>query len=781
MPVSVSYPGVYIEEIPSAVRTIIGVSTSVTAFIGSAPKGPLDQAVKIYDYGSYERTFGGLTRDGELGFAVQQFFLNGGTEAWVIRVAKGAAAASVQLKNKSGGTVVLTASVATAGVWGNLVRLDVDNGTTNPDSLFNLAVTEYVIQSGALTQGRQEQYLNLSMDSNSADYAVNSVNSVSQLLRLTRPGGATAAMTGNGTALSGNIGTLLSGLPGSLTDATRSVQVSIDGDGPYEIEIFPQGSVPADAAHLVSALQAKIQAINPGLHRFANVTVQRATVLGAADAAGVCLLVTSGSDAADREKSSVHFYPASKNDASRILKLGLAAGGREFDAAGAMRPDGNGTRSLDLAALDLSTLNTAHQVKVTAADGAVTLGTGTFTLGTAVTTIGALAAQLQSQIRSSNTTLRAISQVVVEAEGTYLRVVSGDPASPNAKLTFADQGGGTLASDLKLSTGDVNLARYAPGSGVDDASQTNPVPGNDGTAPGATELMGNQDAKTGMYALENVDIFNLLSIPRTGDLANSDALAVISAATAYATSKRAFYIVDVPRTVNTVSGMQDFVSNQLTPSNYAAVYFPYLLVPDPTDKYRLRSLAPSGTVAGVYARTDTARGVWKAPAGIDATLVNVPDLAVPLTDMENGSLNELGVNCLRQFPVYGRIAWGARTLRGADQLADQYKYIPVRRLALYLEESLYRNSKWIVFEPNDFALWAQIRLNFGAFLQGLFLQGAFQGQTPKEAYFVKCDSETTTQNDINSGIVNIVVGFAPLKPAEFVIIQIQQIAGQVTT
>jgi len=132
---------------------------------------------------------------------------------------------------------------------------------------------------------------------------------------------------------------------------------------------------------------------------------------------------------------------------------------------------------------------------------------------------------------------------------------------------------------------------------------------------------------------------------------------------------------------------------------------------------------------------------------------------------------------LRNFPVYGRVAWGARTMRGADAQADEYKYIPIRRLALFLEESLYRGTQWVVFEPNDEPLWAQIRLNVGVFMNGLFRQGAFQGITPAEAYFVKCDKETTTQADRNLGIVNILVGFAPLKPAEFVVISIQQIAG----
>jgi hypothetical protein len=213
----------------------------------------------------------------------------------------------------------------------------------------------------------------------------------------------------------------------------------------------------------------------------------------------------------------------------------------------------------------------------------------------------------------------------------------------------------------------------------------------------------------------------------------------------------------------------------------AAVYFPRLRLPDPLRENRLDEFVPCGVVAGVMARIDASRGVWKAPAGQETVLAGVRELSYKLTDGENGRLNPLGVNCFRTFPVVGSVVWGARTLEGADRLASEWKYIPVRRLALFLEESLYRGTQWVVFEPNDEPLWSQIRLNVGAFMQNLFRQGAFQGRTPREAYLVKCDSETTTQADINLGIVNIVVGFAPLKPAEFVIIRIQQLAGQIAT
>jgi phage tail sheath protein FI len=212
----------------------------------------------------------------------------------------------------------------------------------------------------------------------------------------------------------------------------------------------------------------------------------------------------------------------------------------------------------------------------------------------------------------------------------------------------------------------------------------------------------------------------------------------------------------------------------------AAVYFPRVLIPDRLNDDRFRDVGPSGTMAGVYARIDSTRGVWKAPAGTEADLRNI-DLVVQLTDLENGGLNPIGVNVLRRFPIFGPVSWGARTLNGADQQASEWKYIPIRRTALMIEEALYQGLKWVVFEPNDEPLWSQIRLNVGAFMHDLFRQGAFQGQAPAQAYFVKCNKDTTTQNDIDRGVVNILVGFAPLKPAEFVVIKIQQIAGQIQT
>jgi uncharacterized protein len=321
-------------------------------------------------------------------------------------------------------------------------------------------------------------------------------------------------------------------------------------------------------------------------------------------------------------------------------------------------------------------------------------------------------------------------------------------------------------------------------------SDPNGGPGSDGLTLRHEEIsdLALEGNKRGIYALLKADLFNLLCIPPHKISSDPDQAGrnvettLIDAAAAFCRAQRAFLIIDPPygSTLAGATGIPTF-KDGLTSTNYAALYFPTLRQPNPLHENQLEEFAPCGAVAGVMARTDAERGVWKAPAGLDARLVGVPALTVPLTDAENGQLNPLGINSLRALPAAGRVVWGARTLDGDDRLTSEWKYVPVRRMALFIEETLFRGTQWVVFEPNDEPLWAQIRLNIGAFMQSLFRQGAFQGSTPREAYLVKCDRETTTQDDINRGIVNIMVGFAPLKPAEFVIIKIQQLAGQIDT
>jgi phage tail sheath protein FI len=632
MPVTPTYPGVYIQELPSNVHTITGVQTSVAAFIDCFKWGPMDStgAVEIHSMADFNRTFGGLWSNSEASYAIQQFYLNGGTDAWVVRVSnssKAAGNATASIKDASGNEIDLSA--ANPGAWAgdgtskSGVRARVDQiGTIAGE--FNLTVTLYYNDGTRDQIVRQEMFRNLSLDTTKANYAktvVNDPNNGSTLVSISSTSGTAPALLSNGTVSAVISGSLSISSPAAfdLTIGTTSVK---------NVALKATGSQTPTA--IAPFLQAAIRGAAPGNPAFAQ------------------------------------------------------------------------------------------------------------------------------------------ARVYVTADGRLVAVAG--PTSAGDKITIANGSSPatTTGDDLKLTSGAVQNGQEAPLSG-----------GTDGDKPDATALIGDPTTKTGIFALENVPLFNLLMIPSTTNLGDTDASAVITAADGYCASRRAFYLLDLPAKVNSPQSALNWVgahSSLLT--NNSALYFPRVWIPDPLDSYRLRNVGPSGTMAGLYARIDAARGVWKAPAGVEATLTGVSRLDYQLTDPENGVLNPMAVNALRNLPVYGGVAWGARTLEGADQKASQWKYIPVRRFALYLEESLFRGTQWVVFEPNDEPLWAQIRLNIGAFMQDLFRKGAFQGQTPKEAYFVKCDKETTTQTDIDAGVVNIVVGFAPLKPAEFVVIQIQQISGQ---
>lgn len=324
----------------------------------------------------------------------------------------------------------------------------------------------------------------------------------------------------------------------------------------------------------------------------------------------------------------------------------------------------------------------------------------------------------------------------------------------------------------------------APGTpavpGANDPALTFPLQGGaNGAIPGPGVLT--QDAN--LDALDRIApaVFNTLCLPATAKAGVSagEMSSAMTAALAFCAPRKAFYIVDIPQNVVTVEAMQSWAQTYvLGEDNYnGAVYFPRLIIPDPSANFQPRNVGASGTLAGVYARVDATEGVWKAPAGTEAVLQGA-EMAVLISDAQNGQINPLGINALRSFPVFGNLSWGARTLAGADQISSQWKYIPVRRLLDYIELSLQQSLKWTVFQPNDEGLWANIRVSVGSFLAGLYSQGAFAGASAASAYFVNCDSTTTTQTDIDQGIVNIVVGVAPVQPAEFVILQIQQIAGQ---
>jgi phage tail sheath protein FI len=607
-----TYPGVYVEELPSSTRTISAVTTSVTAFVGHTRRGPLNEPVRVTGFTEFERRFGGLSAQSPLAYAVHQFFGNGGSVAVIVRVAKAGSgkAACVVLESTEGHseTRVLEVHAKEPGERGNRLRVAVDYDTQACDETFNLRV--YDAKGDA-----RESFNGLSMDEGSASYAPTVVGAGSRLIRVEAVGEGRPDPSGTVSKPFGH----------ELPDLAVDLTVKI-GDVEREFKLYDadcDGEAPSSVAELALLLERKLRALPdaPGKHAFAGVEVT--------------------------------------------------------------------------------------------------------------------------------------------AFGRRIQVVAGS-TDPEDVVRFL----GECANDLGL-----------------EASVNPPVfpleGGEDGEAPGPRDLIGSEAGKTGIQALRGTPDVNLLSLPELASYEKTeDALTVISAAQRLCEERRMFLLVDAPATwVSVDSARAGLAAFDAVRGNHAGLYFPHLQLTDPLTG-RLRAFPPSGAVAGVIARTDSERGVWKAPAGTGAQLVGVHSLTVDLTDRETGLLNPLGVNCLRTFPLTGPLVWGARTLEGSDALESAWKYVPVRRLALHVEESLQRGLQWVVFEPNDESLWQQIRLSASSYLHTLFRQGAFKGSTPREAYFVKCDSETTTDEDVANGVVNVLVGIAPVRPAEFVVVKIQQTSGQ---
>jgi phage tail sheath protein FI len=606
------YPGVYVEELPSSVRTVASVTTSVTAFVGHTRRGPLNTPVRITSFADFERRFGGLTSQSPVSYAVHQFFGNGGTVAVVVRVAKAGTgkAACVTLDSTEGHSEcpVLEVHAKEPGGWGSGLRLAVDYDTRHPEETFNLHVLD--------ARGTaRETFSGLSMDASHGRFVETVVGSGSGLIRV--------KVVGEGRP--DPSGTVSKPFAHELPDLNVELTVKI-GEVEREFTLYDpdcDGEAPCDVTELALLLEHKLRALPdaPGRHAYAGVQVT--------------------------------------------------------------------------------------------------------------------------------------------AFGRRLQVVAGS-TDPEDVVRFL----GECANDLGL-----------------EASVNPPVfpltGGEDGDPPGPRDIIGGEARKTGLQALRDVEDVNLLSLPELASYESvDDMVTVISAAQRLCQERRIFLLVDSPSAWGSVDAARAGIAAfEPVRGNHAGLYFPHLQLTDPLTG-RLRSFPPSGALAGVIARTDSERGVWKAPAGTEARLAGVRSLTVKLTDRENGLLNPLGINCLRTFPVVGPLVWGARTLEGSDASDSEWKYVPVRRLALHVEESLRRGLQWVVFEPNNEQLWQQIRLNASAYLHTLFEKGAFKGGTPRQAYFVKCDKDTTTDEDIDNGIVNVVVGIAPVKPAEFVIVKIQQMAGQ---
>jgi uncharacterized protein len=796
MPPRLTYPGVYVEEQSSGVRTITGVATSTTLFVGMARKGELQRPIAIRSIDQFEQTFGNDTGYGELVPQVRQFFLNGGGEAIVCRVAgAGVDSSSVTLRSRDG-TGVLLLTAKSAGTLGQEIRAIVDYNTATPELTFNIELFRRSVDSnGATVISENEVFSNLTMQPNSPGNAVTVLTNGSALVNAALPGAAPAP-TGAGFSQSALLldaadPAAVTALNAALAQGDKIV-VSVDGGAPVNVTLpSPIGVLATwltDAAGAVTA--ALVANAQPGGVTFslANFGANRALRLTSSGASG-------------GTSDSVVVTAAAQGDATRVLELGNAAGGIEIGRYSRFRPAPSGfttelqdasaatfaansdfARLIDFAAATRANLtgwtfnDAVHPAFASVAPPAFAGAGATFFEGDASTaTLGSLrntAGHLDTLVASLAAGIGSTWNVRRTGYRISMSPTFGTSnAGTAAVLTSAGGFNIGIANGMAASARAANAQAYSLGASGTGNFQVPGAGGNNGGVP----ALGDYEPIFTRVARE-VDIFNLLTLPRGDGQTDAQRALLWGSASAFCENERAFLIVDPPSDWTNVDQAAAGIPNLRlgVVTDHAAVYWPRVRVASTTTP-----IDPSGTIAGIMARTDTRRGVWKAPAGLEASIIGSTGLEYRITDPENGVTNPLAINTLRQF-AGGSVVWGARNMAGFDNSGENdYKYVPVRRLALFLEESLYRGLQFAVFEQNDEPLWAQIRLAAGAFMQNLFRQGAFQGSKTSDAYDVRCDTTTTTQNDINLGRVNVIVAFAPLRPAEFVVLVIRQLAGQV--
>jgi phage tail sheath protein FI len=816
MPVTPTYPGVYVQEKPSGVRTIVGVATSIGLFIGRTKKGPMRKPIRIQNYTNFVRIFSDDTSQGDLPRHVRLFFLNGGTDCYVMRVAAGSAPAKVTLLNAAGPANVLELTAKDDGLLGNLIRVGVTYDGATPESTFSMEIFRWDVDptTGRRDKADREVFNDLSMDPTSPRFAPSYLTVRSKLVNAALPAALVPAPAGfslSGRAITfdpANAGTDDATFKAALTpligtgSATNAFRLTVERNLPVTVDLSGI-NVAALGAGVAAAVAGLIkQAIENALTA-AGILGYTANVTWVAGPSGINMgpppTALAGSNTrllrVQMQKGAivgvdVRIESAPAQDAAAVLMLGTANGGVEVGAFAALRPAPTGiSLRADVPGTIVGLMNTAQNaVNTITLDSRNNAGVvapenipvvltdvpaGPFMYTDPTTSVRGLVAKLQ-RLRDAVTTAAPVPPPPRSVPWTA--AVVGNRLTISAKEGEDDNrllaGFATAPTNLAASF-TVNVRYYSLGPGGLGAFQGAAASGSDGTAPTAADY-------TAAYIVvdREVDLFNLMVIPpdrNPAPLATPPEL--YGEASVFCQQRRAFLVMDPPDAwVDFQTATTGIAALRIgLVKDYSAVYFPRIRIAEQGTEL---TMGPAGAMAGLYARIDGSRGVWKAPAGTEADLRGVIGLDLGLSDAENGAINPLGINAIRIFPD-GIVSWGARTVAGADMFASEYKYVPIRRVALFIEESLYRGLKWVVFEPNDEPLWAQIRLNVGAFMHNLFRQGAFQGVKPTDAYFVKCDSETTTQNDQNLGIVNIVVGFAPLKPAEFVVIQLQQMAGQI--
>ncbi|MFC7335843.1 phage tail sheath family protein [Haloferula chungangensis] len=765
------HPGVYIEEIPSGSKPIEGVSTSVAAFVGVSPQGPSGEAVLIQNLEDYKTDFGGVASEtDEMGLAIQAFYLNGGRSAYICRIVGGAStsASNSVTGEGTGATPTLIISARNEGDWGNSVFFRIIKPDTF-STLFTLEVghrenNEFVAD---------EVFPNLSMRAEDSNYALTQVNDTSSLVRLSVE--STAAELGNTAAQYQDAVIVGSQPPADDAHFTSNVSIpasltlNINGIGAQMITVNTvlTGNQTADGNALAADVEAAVHALGAADHLQAftctyNGVTRRFTLTSPEDGSQASLTIFNGElaramgiDPGQRATLTGGALPANADHFSAAL----AGFSQPMDLVLNIDNLGNRTISLNAATLGLSGDN--------ANDGAI------------------IAAAIQTAVRAINPaspTYRDFTAIYNGSNEFVLR--SGSSEASSSQLTVS---AGELATHLELDTGTTvggrtvsqgssavipieSLGLLNQGTSLEDGSLAAPTPAD------FSSFFEN--------VLRKVRDVSILVMPGQQWAADGSGSAVLSAGLAHCESlKNRVLIIDPEEGLELDQGAT-VDEMGLPTSTYSVLYYPWVAVANPfynvdtnPTASRTLNIGPSSLAAGMWAKIDGKRGVWKAPAGVETQLLGVSGLQYAVGDGEQDQLNPLGVNCIRSLPSYGSVIWGARTR--STKADPEWRYVPVRRTAIFIEQSIFNGIQWAVFEGNDTPLWGSLRANIGGFMNGLFRAGAFQGKTANDAYFVRCGlGDTMTQADIDRGQVIVVVGFAPLKPAEFVIVRIQQKVNQ---
>ncbi|MFZ7127181.1 MAG: phage tail sheath family protein [Desulfobacterales bacterium] len=774
------HPGVYVEEIPSGVKPIEGVPTSVAAFVGRARKGPVGAAVPVNSFDEYRAVFGDIASEADaMGLALRAFYLNGGKTAFVARLVNGspptAAASATVAGQDSGGNAVLRVQATSVGQWGNAVYFRIVK--PDPDApAFDLEV-------GHLEKDKfrkDETFAGLTMNAGEAAYALTQVNGSSAWVELAlEPAGDpddAAELYQDATLTGGVLGTAADAFAAGMS-GIMSLTLNINGLGAKKIDIDPDAlglagtDNQADGDLVAGAIVAAVRALGPDI-------AYQSFVCGYGSNR---FTLTSPKPAQERTCASLMVYDGTGDagDLAAFLRLGSKAAatfvGAGLDTTNATLFSDGITGTMDLT-LDMDGLG-SRTISIQAAE----LGLA----GNHDADSRAVALAIRDAVQAIPLPVDAYRRFDCVYAGGRFVLTSGSVRPRTSSLTVAD---GPLADLLGLAPGD-NPTLTAGREIHHGTARVIPLE-NLGPAPfhNGVQLTGGGEAPpTGAdygtffnQVLRKIRDVSILVLPGQHWAKDGSGNAAIGQALAHAEATRSRVVIVDPPPGEELEQAAQVDQMALPTSTYSVLYYPWVKVANPfynadtnPTAQKTLKIAPSAFAAGMWAKIDGKRGVWKAPAGVESQLLGMAGLEFDVEDAEQDQLNPLGVNCLRKLPSFGAVIWGSRTL--STKADPEWRYVPVRRTAIMIEQSIYGGIQWAVFEPNDHRLWASLRTNIGAFMDGLFRAGAFQGEKASDAYFVRCSlGDTMTQDDIDRGQVIVIVGFAPLKPAEFVIVRIQQ-------